>query len=330
MSEFISTFITGFQDIVQKDLSEKLEGCKILDISDGLVHYKYDRNSRDLEKIVYFNNTFFVLQTFRKNEDFAAMVKAVCSQKNYYLISKGTFRIRFQKENQFEKADKNLVKRAEETVIANSKLKPDRVSPSTEIWYSKRRDGFGFCGQLISKREFTEKNLHKGELRPETAYLICCFASLQGNETVLEPFSGYGGIAVQLVKKFKFDTLFISDIEKEKIDYLSEKKQFAGNEKTHLSVQDAFVLENIKDNSIDCIITDPPWGFYEEIENINDFYERMFASFRRVLKQNGYMVILTARKNEFEQVCSKNNIKITQSLHTLVNGKKAGLFRVCF
>ena len=134
MSEFISTFITGFKDIVENDLKENLEGCKILNVFDGIIHYKYDKNSHDLEKIVYFNNTFFVLQTFWKNEDFPAMVDAVCSQKKYYLISKGLFRVRFQKENQFVKADKNIVKKAENTVIANSRLKLDRVSPSTEIF----------------------------------------------------------------------------------------------------------------------------------------------------------------------------------------------------
>ena len=330
MSEFISTFITGFKDIVENDLKEKLEGCKILNVFDGIIHYKYDKNSHDLEKIVYFNNTFFVLQTFWKNEDFPAMVDSVCSQKKYYLISKGLFRVRFQKENQFVKADKNIVKKAENTVIANSRLKLDRVSPSTEIWYSKRRDGFGFCGQLISKREFTEKNLHKGELRPEIAYLICCFARLNGNENILEPFCGYGGLAVQLAKKFIFNNLFVSDIDKEKVDFIMSKKQFVGNPKINVSIQDAFILDNIDEHSIDCIITDPPWGFYEEIEDINDFYEKMLVSFKRVLKEDGFLVILTARKSEFEQVCGKLGISVNQRLDTLVNGKKTGLFRVTF
>ena len=58
MAEFISTFATGFQNIIKKNLPELIKGVKILNIYDGLIHYQYNGNSRDLEKILYFNNTF--------------------------------------------------------------------------------------------------------------------------------------------------------------------------------------------------------------------------------------------------------------------------------
>ena len=61
MAEFISSFITGFQDVVQKDLTARFPKIKILNIFDGLIHYRFDGDSRELEKIIYFNNTFFVL-----------------------------------------------------------------------------------------------------------------------------------------------------------------------------------------------------------------------------------------------------------------------------
>ena len=55
MAEYVSSFITGFQDVVKKDLVQRLPSCKIISIYDGLVHYQYAGNSRDLEKIIYFN-----------------------------------------------------------------------------------------------------------------------------------------------------------------------------------------------------------------------------------------------------------------------------------
>lgn len=331
MAEFISSFITGFQDVVAQDLPLRLKGCKIISVYDGLVHYRYEGNSHDLEKIIYFNNTFFVLKTMKgKGLNFASLVNAVASEKKYYLISKGTFRVRFIQENQFAKVDKSLTRKAEETVLHNSRLQLDRLSPSTEIWYSIRREDFAFCGQLISKREFTEKNLNKGELRPEIAYFISCFANPSQTDAVLEPFCGYGSIPVQLAKKFRFEKLFVSDIDEEKIAMVSQKKQLCGNENISVSCQDAFTLGNIADKSISLVITDPPWGYYEDIGDINDFYSRMFVSFRRVLKDDGRMVILTARKEEFEQSCSTNNVVIKKSLHTLVNGKKASLYETQF
>lgn len=328
MAEFISSFITGFQKVVQRDLESRLKGVKILNIFDGLIYYSYSGNSRDLEKITYFNNTFFIIKTFSgKNLNFENMVSSVFNEKKYYLINKGTFRVRFVKENQFAKVEKNLCRKAENIVIQNSKLKIDRVSPSTEIWYSIRRENFAFCGQLISKREFTEKNLNKGELRPEIAYLICRFAEIKNDDVIVEPFCGYASIPIQIAKKFNFSKLYVSDIDSEKIKAILAKKQF-DNDKIEISVQDAFYLKNIGDKSVDLIITDPPWGFYESIENIEEFYEKMFKSFLRILKETGTIVILSARKAELEDAAKNVNLKVVDKIDTLVNGKKASVYKI--
>lgn len=331
MAEFISSFITGFQHVVEKNLPQILAGVKILHVFDGLIHYQYAGDSHNLDKIIYFNNTFFVLKTMKgKGLNFPSLVGAVSSEKKYYLINKGTFRVRFQNENQFVKVDKNISKKAEETVLHNSKLHLDRLSPTTEIWYSIRREGFAFCGQLISKREFTEKNLNKGELRPEIAYLICCYADLKQDDVVAEPFCGYGSIPVQLIKKFRFQKLFASDIDKEKISINMQKKQLKDNPQIELSVNDAFVLPQIIDRSVDVVITDPPWGYFEQIDDIGEFYKKMFTSFKRILKENGRMIILSARKDEIEKAALEMNVQILSSLHTLVNGKKASLYKMTF
>ncbi|MDY3131089.1 MAG: methyltransferase [Treponema sp.] len=331
MAEFISSFITGFQHVVEKNLPQILAGVKILHVFDGLIHYQYAGDSHNLDKIIYFNNTFFVLKTMKgKGLNFPSLVGAVSSEKKYYLINKGTFRVRFQNENQFVKVDKNISKKAEETVLHNSKLHLDRLSPTTEIWYSIRREGFAFCGQLISKREFTEKNLNKGELRPEIAYLICCYADLNQDDVVAEPFCGYGSIPVQLIKKFRFQKLFASDIDKDKISINMQKKQLKDNPQIELSVNDAFVLPQIIDRSVDVVITDPPWGYFEQIDDIGEFYKKMFTSFKRILKENGRMIILSARKDEIEKAALEMNVQILSSLHTLVNGKKASLYKMTF
>lgn len=331
MAEFISSFITGFQHVVEKNLPQILAGVKILHVFDGLIHYQYAGDSHNLDKIIYFNNTFFVLKTMKgKGLNFLSLVGAVSSEKKYYLINKGTFRVRFQNENQFVKVDKNISKKAEETVLHNSKLHLDRLSPTTEIWYSIRREGFAFCGQLISNREFTEKNLNKGELRPEIAYLICCYADLNQDDVVAEPFCGYGSIPVQLIKKFRFQKLFASDIDKDKISINMQKKQLKDNPQIELSVNDAFVLPQIIDRSVDVVITDPPWGYFEQIDDIGEFYKKMFTSFKRILKENGRMIILSARKDEIEKAALEMNVQILSSLHTLVNGKKASLYKMTF
>ncbi len=326
MAEFVSSFITGFQSVVEADLTSRFKNLKILNLFDGLVHYRFDGDSRELEKILYLNNTFFVLKTMKgKGLNFPSLIGAVCSGKNYFLINKGSFRVRFQNENQFTKVDKSLTRRAEEYVLQNSKLKIDRLSPTNEVWFSIRREGFAFCGELISKREFTEKNLNQGELRPEIAYLICCFADIQNNDTILEPFCGYGSIPVQLAKKFRFEKLYVSDLDSEKASQTAARKQLSAPN-IECCTADATILSHIQDKSISLVITDPPWGYYEEMTDIEAFYKKMFFSFNRVLADGGRVVILSARKDELETSAAACGFEIKKSLHTLVNGKKAGLY----
>ncbi len=326
MAEFISTFITGFQSVVQNDLTSRFSKLKILNLLDGLVHYRFDGDSRELEKVIYFNNTYFVLKTMKgKSLSFPSLVGAVCSSKNYFLVNKGSFRVRFQNENQFAKVDKNLTRRAEEYVLSNSKLKLDRLSPTNEVWFSIRREGFAFCGELISKREFTEKNLNKGELRPEFAYLMGSFADLNEDCVVCDPFCGYGSIPVQIASKFRYSELYAGDIDEEKIDMVKSKKMLQ-KENVHVAVEDAMILSSIKDKSIDVFITDPPWGYYEEIPDIRKFYDDMLDSFRRKMKTGGKIILLTARKQEFESATAEKGFELIKKIDTLVNGKKAAVY----
>jgi tRNA G10 N-methylase Trm11 len=198
------------------------------------------------------------------------------------------------------------------------------------VCFSIRRECFAFCCELISKREFTEKNLNKGELRPEIAYFICCFADIKAEDTILEPFCGYGSIPTQLAKKFRFQKLYISDIEAERVELTKSRKQILAATEGLIDccVADALLLNHIEDKSIKLVITDPPWGFYEDIGDVNEFYSKMFKSFDRVLAPDGRMVILSARKEELEQTAAETGFKIKNSLHTLVNGKKAGVYLI--
>ena len=271
-----------------------------------------------------------------KGLNFPSLVGALCSSKNYFLVNKGSFRVRFQNENQFTKVDKNLARRAEEYVLANSKLKLDRLSPTNEVWFCIRREGFAFCGELISKREFTEKNLHKGELRPEIAYLMCCYAQLEKGSVVADPFCGYGSIPVQLAKRFECTTVFASDIDEEKIKglalhpLLQAKGTHGSQAAVDLRQSDAFELSQIQAVSLDAIITDPPWGLWEDIPDMQDFYRKMFVSFKRVLKPAGKMIILSARAVELEAAAADCGVSLEKSLHTLVNGKKAVLYYMTY
>lgn len=155
---------------------------------------------------------------------------------------------------------------------------------------------------------------------------MCMLGGLNRSTIVMDAFAGYGAIPKQIKKCFRFNRLYVSDINPECVKKLSsffEKKQ-----NVDVALRDALNMHDIETNTIDTIITDPPWGYYEQINDIEQFYVDMLKEFKRVLKLNGKLVLLSARKEEFESAVRKENYRIEKKYDTLVNGKKASVYVV--
>lgn len=330
MSEYISTFTTGFNTVIRKALPISLPGVSIISVFDGLIHYRYHGNLSNIGRVSYFNNTYFVINKYSgKTLNFSSMVGGLAKRPLRLLYGKGSFRIRFSRENHFEKVDKQIVSTAEKIICKNSGMTIDRVSPQHEFWFIIRRENVGFFCQLLHKRKFTEKNLEKGELRPEFAFLIAVYAEVSPTDVVCDPFAGHGAIPIQLVKHFGIQSMLINDLDRVCYTALNRIPLFKGAN-IRITNEDALVLESVPSQSVDVIVTDPPWGYYNEIEDIQVFYEKMFKSFRRILKSTGRAIVLSARKNELIQAALDGHIMIVNQLDTLVNGKKAALFYLKF
>jgi len=327
MAEFVSSFITGFGKIIAKSLPSILKGVKITNIYDGMIRYSYHGNPSDIKKVVFFNNSYFVIHFYQgKQIAFDRMVTDACLGKSRYMMMEGTFRIRFSKSNQFAKVDRRLSVKAENAVTKQTRLKIDRLNPTTELWYIIRNEGFGFYGQLLEKRVATEKNLHKGELRPELAYLMCCCCDWKENLNVMDPFAGFGAIPLQISKSFRFSQLIVNDMDESKVRKLQQLFP-AKNTRVRVTCCDALNLTRVAGESVDTIITDPPWGFFDEIDDIVAFYENMLVEFKRVLKSSGSVVLLSARKREFiEAIEHSSCFQLGDTIDTLVNGKKAAIY----
>ena len=92
---------------------------------------------------------------------------------------------------------------------------------------------------------------------------------------------------------------------------------------------DARDMTPLEDDSIDRIITDPPWGMYdaERYGNLLAFYVDFMCEFARVLRPGGTLVMLSAAKAETMRASREAGLVPTGKLDILVNGKKASIFR---
>lgn len=326
MAEYISTFTTGFSDLIPEALNKLLPGARVLKVYDGLVNYLYDGKEENVQGVLIFNNSFLVIRKFQgRNCEITTMVKNIISLDRLP-VSRKTFRIRYSVNNQFVGMDKSYTRKIEEKICRFTNARIDRTSPQIEYWFIKRSENVGFFCRLLNKRKFTEKNLNKGELRPEFAYLMCMLGALNKSTVVMDPFAGYGSITKQIKKSFHFKKLYVSDINPECVKNLCH--YFDKKQDVDVVLRNALNMKDIGDRTIDVIITDPPWGYYEQIDNIEQFYDDMLREFGRILKVSGNIIVLSARKNEFESAVIKQKYRICKKYDTLVNGKKASVYVV--
>jgi len=336
MTSYYSTFITGTQEIVRTALKEKLKDTKVKLFLDGLVVYHCQGDLEKIKNLRFFNNSYLLLLLLKGKLTTQVLIRKTL--RNPSLLSdiqtenlKGVknFRVVASQENQIVSIDKQLLGKIETLLSKKLGLKVNRALPDVEIWFLTRSEGFGLVGLRITKTPNYEKTLHKGELRPELAHIMCLLAELKPLDVVLDPFAGYGAIPMECIKAFSVRQVVASEKDKGVFKVL-QVKMSQNKKKVVLGRWNALKLSSLTNNSMDKIITDPPWGFYDNRNiDLRKFYKRMFDEFIRVLKPNGLMIILTAQKELLgEIIASFSNLELLKRYDILVSGKKSAIYKI--
>ncbi len=199
----------------------------------------------------------------------------------------------------------------------------DRSRPDTEFWLLARSEGTCRFLKRLSRHTSYDKLLDPGELHPELAYIMCWLTQPKHTDTVLDPFCGYGSIPAQRCKRFPFSRLYAFDIDRQVLDR-AKSKLGKPRKNLFLECRDALELSRVlPPESVDAVITDPPWGLYRNTDmELEEFYRRVWRELEQVLKPGGRLVLLTARKEEFLRAAGVP----MKSWEILVSGKKAGLY----
>lgn len=342
-------FAPGFERIIENLIKSKIQNCVNFKISSGFVIFETTENPVDSSKKLSFcNNVFLILKQFNQDEssvlkpDWNSFVNKVVSSKPDQNLQQilcelnlNSFRLRFSASNQFVNVLKNTSIRAENFIQKNSKLKINRTGElnSCEFWFFTRKEGFAAFALRLTQKSSTEKRFNKGELRSEFVELLIALLEIPKNSgekyIFCDPFAGYGSIPAELLKEFSKSTIYACEINKILASNLARK--FSGNHGIRVRECDAKNLFFIKDKSVDFIITDPPWGSFENTD-VKNLYKNMLCEFQRILKQNAKALILTSAKTEFESEIAKN-VQFCKNLQeenfrtdVLVNGKKAAAY----
>jgi len=266
MAEYISQFITGFEEKVSRWIPRELGGAEIQYINGGLAYYKYTGKPEFVAKLPFVNNSFTVISKYNgTNLTFEKMAYDAAGKtlrqsggiktggrgvgggsggsggrgKNKYDSfgeAETSFRVRFSREGQFEKVPFGVLEAAERAIAVNYGLYVDRDRPDHEFWFILRRGEPGFFGRLLKKP--AAARLNKGELRPELAGMMCLDCAFDKNTVVCDPFAGYGSIPLYIQKHYPYKKMYVNDYDRELAIYL-KKTRLGRDAKVMITQSDA-------------------------------------------------------------------------------------------
>lgn len=334
--KYVGTFGSGWTNQIVKIFTKKFLNIKILNVNDGLIIFETSENL-DVNRLYFFNNVYLLLDMYKySNYDFnnniSEMIKKInlnYSEIKLNLSGKkyNNFKIIGILKNQPCSIDYNNILKLEKNISKGLKINVGQRKHDLDFIFLQRNEDYIYFLLKLTYNRKTEKDLKKGTLRPELSYLLADYADIKEDDIVLDPFCGSGAIPKEIVKHFKYNMCFASDIDEAKIQLLKNEYK-KNNKKLFIKNLDALDLNKFDDNFIDVIVTDPPWNIYEKSNtDFKQFYLKMLSEMSRVLKKNGRAIILMGNIVDFEYALNNNsNFIQSDSLSILVNGKKAKVY----
>ena len=157
-----------------------------------------------------------------------------------------------------------------------------------------------------------QRDFSKGALRPPIAHALIWLSNPKPEDTFLDPFCGSGTIVAER-SLYTAQSIIGSDLSKNIVAIA--KANVPDN--VEIVQMDACSLTDIADESINSIVSNPPWGKQvAQGEDIGKLYMQFFQEMNRVLTKGGSAVLLTDRKSAIQAAAESTNLQC-QELYTI-------------
>lgn len=312
---FYSTFIVGFEPLVGTIIKNEYQNIETVQVLNGAFIYKTNQIN-SISTAPFLNNHFFIFKKATGNNivDFINQLNTVKLKK--MKVSK-SFRVIISDQNNLVSINNSVLSRLEKKIERETGHYLNRVKPDIEYWILKRSEGIILFMERINKHKSFDKTLGKGELRDDLCYFLNYLSAPQQNDIYLDCFCGSGAIIKNRIKMGDYNMIFGIDIQQ---SYIQKLRKMYKKNNLIFKHTDFFDFK-FDDEFIDKIVTDPPWGIFEKVDNLAQFYQDFMDEAARILKKSGILVVLTACKDEMKQL--KTDLTLVDTYNILVSGKKA-------
>lgn len=316
---YFAQYRAGLGELVVDSLHRDLRGVRVVGSDDSSVLFDSRSDPEQVGRLGYLKNAFTVLATVpRSAPQKAAERIAEQVQSTAMLRGQGRvtgFRTMVSVDGKLTGLPRPTKARLEAAIAKASGARLTTRGGGTEYWLIGRRDltTMLFCRRLTSG----VKQGAAGSLGADLATLLVKASGPRADDVFLDPFAGSGAL-VRARMALPYDRVICSDLVRPEIP--------RGKRVTVLA-EDALELPSVPTGSVSAVVTDPPWGEYDELDADFDTFARgLLASLDRVLDpRHGRLVMLLSRRTA--TVAARHwkaaGLELWHSYDLLVNGHPA-------
>lgn len=189
-----------------------------------------------------------------------------------------------------------------------------------EYWIIGRRDLDRFLFARRGAKVASKIRVSAGGLAPEVSDLLIRMSEPSKDDRFLDPFGGSHALA-RARSRYPAASIITSDTvssQQTDLDDLGERVMVLD--------EDVRQLPSLDNDSVTVIVTDPPWGEYESVDDLRRFLVATFASFARILTPGGSRVVVLMNRRGVGlllEVAREAGFYEVLSYDLLVNGHPA-------
>lgn len=329
--EYIALYPAGTANLVAEALRDLLPGFEVLDSDESALVFAITARLRSTDAAPFVKNLFLVSgRAGRRSLD--ATVASLANQVGALRrpLDASAFRVMCHIDGRLVPCSPQARQKLEGAISTATRLRPEPRGRCQEYWVIGRRDWpVAYLGERLPAGK-ARPTPAKGSLSPELAALLVSLSRPGPRDVFLDPFAGSGSIVTARLDSPARKVIY-NDLDS------SARRSGAARMGRHpgLAVlrEDGTAMASLQSAEVSVIVTDPPWGEYDEaVSDYPAFASSLAAEFARLLNpRSGRLVLLVSRQREKDMLSSlaEQGFTCDAPIEILVNGHPASVLRAC-
>ncbi len=327
--DYVALFPAGTASLVAEGLRSVLPGVRVLESDDSALSFSTSSRLVSADAAPFVKNLFRVRgQVRRRSLD--ATVTDLARQSGDLRRALGctAFRVMYHIDGQLVACSPQARQRLESAISVATGLRPEPRGRCQEYWVLGRRDWTtAYLGERLPAGRMRPSS-EKGALSSELSALLVSLSRPDPRDVFLDPFAGSGSIVVARLGSPARKVIY-NDLDKSKHRSVTERLGLRpGLVVLH---EDGTAMSGMESAEVSAIVTDPPWGEYNQsISDYLTFARSLAAEFARLLNPRwGRLVLLVSRRNEGQvrESLVEQGFAGEPAIEILVNGHPASVLR---